>query len=144
MTRDLKSGLFFLALSLLTIWESLRAGFGTLKEPGSGMVSLLGGAALCALSISLIREGWGVREVQKPHPRRVILAIISLFVYSLLLETLGFLVATFLLVGVLFHLGEHRRWWVLVGISALVSLLAYGIFGGLLHVYFPKGLLGPG
>lgn len=144
MTGDLKSGLFFLGLSLLTIGESLRAGFGTFKEPGSGMVSFLGGLALCGLSIALIHKGWGIRESRKPHSRRVLLAIVSLFAYSLLLDTLGFLLATFLLVGILFHLGQPRRWWVLLGLSALVSFVAYFIFGMLLHVYFPKGFLAPG
>jgi hypothetical protein len=142
MTRDLKSGLFFFGLSLLTIGESLRAGLGTFTEPGSGMVSFFGGLALCALSVVLIYRGWGVRESQKPHSRRVILAVVSLFAYSLLLDTLGFIVATFLLVGILFYLGQPRRWWILIGMSALVSLLAYLIFGVFLHVYFPRGFWG--
>ena len=50
--------------------------------------------------------------------------------------------ATFLLVAVLFRLGEARRWWVVIGMSALVTLLSYLIFGRLLHVYFPRGILG--
>jgi hypothetical protein len=72
----------------------------------------------------------------------VILALASLFVYSLVLETLGFVVATFFLVGILFHLGQPRRWWVLIGMSVLVTSIAYLLFGVLLHVYFPKGFLG--
>ena len=140
--RDLKSGVFFLALSLLVIRESLRVELGTFKEPGSGMLSFFGGLALCALSVALIYRGWGVRETQKPHSLRVVLALISLFAYALLLDTLGFIVATFLLVGILLRLGQPRPWWVLVGVSALSTFLAYLIFGVFLHVYFPRGLLG--
>ncbi len=143
--RDLKSGLFFFGLSLLVIWESLRVELGTFVEPGSGMVSFFGGLALFALSIVLIYRGWGSwgsGEAQKPHSRRVVLALISLFGYSLLLNTLGFIVATFLLVGILLRLGQPRPWWILVGVSALVSFLAYFIFGVLLHVYFPRGFWG--
>jgi putative tricarboxylic transport membrane protein len=143
--RDLKSGLFFFGLSLLVIWESLRVELGTFKEPGSGMLSFIGGLALCALSLVLMYRGWGGRgagESQKPHSRRVLLALISLFGYSLLLNTLGFIVATFLLVGILLRLGQPRPWWILVGTSALVSFLAYLIFGLFLHVYFPRGFLG--
>jgi len=142
MTRDFKSGLFFFGLSILTIGESLRAGLGTFMEPGSGMVSFFGGLALCSLSIVLIYRGWGVRESQSPHSRRVLFALVSLFAYSLLLDTLGFMVATFFLVGILFHLGKPRPWWILIGMSALVSFLAYLIFGVFLHVYFPKGFFG--
>ena len=143
--RDLKSGLFFFGLSLLVIWESLRVDLGTFMEPGSGMLSFFGGLALCALSLVLVYRGWvnrGAGESRMPHSRRVIVALISLFGYSLLLDTLGFIVATFLLVGILLRLGQPRPWWILVGISALVSFLAYLIFGVLLHVYFPKGLWG--
>jgi putative tricarboxylic transport membrane protein len=140
--RDLKSGFFFLALSLLVIWESLRVELGTFREPGSGFLPFYVGLVLCALSVVLVYRGWGVRESQKPHSRRAIFALASLFVYSLVLETLGFVVATFFLVGVLFHLGQPRRWWLLIGMSALVTFLAYLVFGTLLHVYFPRGFLG--
>jgi len=142
MRRDLRSGLFFFGLSLLLIWESLRVELGTFLVPGSGFLSFGVGLALGALSIALIYRGWGVRESQKPHSRRVVLALVSLFIYSLVLDILGFLVATFFLVGILFHLGQPRRWWLLIGMSALVTSLAYLIFGILLHVYFPRGFLG--
>jgi len=140
--RELKSGFFFFSLSLLAIWESLRVELGTFMEPGSGFLPFCVGLVLCALSVVLIYRGWGVREFQKPHSRRVILALASLFVYSLVLQTLGFVVATFFLVGVLLHLGQPRRWWVLIGMSALVTFVADMFFGILLHVYFPRGFLG--
>ncbi len=33
-----------------------------------------------------------------------------------------------------------RGWWLLAGISGLVTFLAYFVFGVLLHVYFPEGI----
>lgn len=142
MKKDLRSGIFFFGLSLLVFWESLRVGLGTFAKPGSGMIPLFGGIILCALSIVLIYQSRMVRENKKPHARRVILALVALFAYSLLLDSLGFIVATFLLAGILLHLGQPRRWWVLIGLSALVSFLAYVIFGIFLNVYFPRGFLG--
>jgi hypothetical protein len=142
MRCDLRSGFFFFGLSLFIIWESLRVELGSFMEPGCGFLSFCVGLALSTLSIALIYRGWGVRESQKPHSRHVVLALISLFIYSLVLDILGFLVATFFLVGILFHLGQPRRWWLLIGMSVLVTFLAYFIFGTLLHVYFPRGFLG--
>jgi putative tricarboxylic transport membrane protein len=139
---ELRSGLFFFGLSLFVLWESLRVGLGTPRVPGSGFLSFCAGLVLAFLSMVLIIRGWGVRESLKAHSRRVILALVSLFVYSLVMETVGFIVATFFLVGILFHLGEPRRWWALLGISALVTFLAYLVFGVLLHVYFPRSFLG--
>jgi putative tricarboxylic transport membrane protein len=140
--RELKSGFFFFAFSLFVLWESMRAGLGTLHKPGSGFLSFCAGVILAALSLMLVYQGWGLRKSQKPLSLRVTLALASLFVYSLVLETIGFIIATFLLVGIFFRIGESRRWWVLLGMSVSVALLTYLIFGVLLHVYFPRGFLG--
>jgi putative tricarboxylic transport membrane protein len=142
MRSELRSGLFFFGLSLLVVWESLRVQLGTFIEPGSGFLPFCIGLALCAFSIVLIYRGWKVREARKPHSLRVVLALVSLFIFSLVLDILGFVVATFFLVGILFHLGQPRRWWVLIGMSALVTLVAYVVFGVFLSVYFPRGFLG--
>jgi hypothetical protein len=142
MRSELRSGIFFFLLSLLVMGESLRVELGTFMEPGSGFLTFGMGLVMCALSVVLIWRGWGVRESQVPHARRVVLALASLFVYSLVLNILGFVVATFFLVAVLFHLGQSRQWWLVIGMSALVTFMAYLIFGVFLHVYFPIGFLG--
>jgi len=139
---ELGSGLFFFGLSLLVMWESLRVGLGTLKEPGSGFISFCLGVILSILSLLLIRRGWGLQASRKHFPRRVILALGFVVLYSLVLETIGFVLATFLLVGLLFRLGEPRPWWALLGMSLSVTFLAYLLFGIVLHVYFPRGFLG--
>lgn len=142
MIRELKSGLFFFGLSLFVLWESLRVGLGNLHEPGSGLFSFWTGVILGGLSLVLIYRGWGRRESSRPIPRRVILALVFIFAYSMVLNTLGFIVSTFFLVGTLFRLGQKRSWWVLIGMSALVTFLTYLIFGIILHVYFPRSFLG--
>ena len=140
--RDFRSGLLFSGLSLFVMWESLRVDLGTLEEPGPGFISFCTGVILAGLSLVVICRNWGRRESLKPHSRRVILAVVSLFVYSLLLDTLGFVVASFLLVGILFRLGERRPWWALIGMSTLLIFLVYLVFGVLLNVYFPRSFLG--
>ncbi|OGP69024.1 MAG: hypothetical protein A2170_06145 [Deltaproteobacteria bacterium RBG_13_53_10] len=140
--RELRSGLFFFGLSLLVLWESFRVELGTFKEPGSGFLSLFAGMGVLALSLVLIVRGWRIREPGKPHSHRVTFALISLFIYSFVLDSLGFIVATFFLVGVLLRLGQPRPWWFLIGVSALVTFISYLIFGVFLHVYFPRGFLG--
>ena len=140
--RELRGGLFFFGLSLLILVESLRLELGTLREPGSGFLSFCAGLGVFALSLVLIYRGWRVREPGKPHSHRVTLALISLFIYSLVLDTIGFVVATFFLAGILFRLGQPRSWWFLIGVSALVTFVSYLIFGYFLRVYFPRGFLG--
>lgn len=142
--REAYSGFFFLGLALLAIVESLRMGTGTMKEPGSGFLSLAMGLILAVFSLVLIIRGWKPEKGSRPvkHSATTIIALIALFTYSLIMDSIGFVVATFLLVAVLFHLAERRRWWVLVGMSALVTAVAYLLFGVVLKVYFPEGILG--
>ena len=142
--REAYSGFFFLGLATLTIVESLRMGTGTMKEPGAGFLSLAIGMALAVFSLVLIVRGWKPAQSSSPvkHSATTIIALVSLFIYSLIMDRIGFVVATFLLVAVLFQLAERRRWWVLLGMSALVTAVAYLLFGVVLKVYFPEGILG--
>ena len=140
--RKIGSGIFFLVLSLLVIGESWRAGLGTSMMPGSGFISFCTGIILVFLSLLLIYQDWEMPTKKREMPMRVVLALGFLLIYSLVLNTLGFIVSTFFLVFALFRLGEARRWWVLTGMSVAVALLVYLIFGRLLHVFFPPGLLG--
>ena len=141
--REAYSGFFFLGLSLLAILESLRMGTGTMKEPGAGFLSLAMGLVLAAFSLVLIFRGW--KPSKGPavkHSAKTIIALAALFIYSLIMDKIGFIVATFLLVLVLFHLAQRRTWWVLLGMSVLVTAVAYLLFGVVLKVYFPEGILG--
>lgn len=140
--RDVKSGFFIFCLSLFVICESVRAGLGSLREPGSGFLSFCAGVTLAILSLLLVYRGWGIHQSLETHSRRVIFAFILLLAYSLSLDILGFPLTTFFLVGILFRLGEPRPWWVLVGMSMLVTLLSYWVFGVLLEINFPRGFLG--
>lgn len=140
----LKSGLFFFGLSLFVMWESLRLGLGTLREPGSGFISFCTAVIMSLLSLGLAYSGWKVRESRLPPlPRTPMVAVVVLIVYALMLDALGFVFASFLLVGIFFLLGgEKRPWWVLVGMSTAVAVIAYLIFGVLLRVYLPRGFFG--
>ncbi|MCL2669767.1 MAG: tripartite tricarboxylate transporter TctB family protein [Syntrophaceae bacterium] len=139
--KTLRGGVFFLGLSIFTLWESLRAGLGTLREPGSGFISFCAGAVLAALSLAIVFQGWRRREPREGHARRTLLAMFALLAFSLLLDILGFFIATFLLVASLLQIGESRKWWLQAGISALVVFLVYVVFGVWLQLPFPEGLL---
>ncbi|MBI4632713.1 MAG: tripartite tricarboxylate transporter TctB family protein [Deltaproteobacteria bacterium] len=142
--RETPSGFLFLGLSLFVVGESLRMGTGTMKEPGAGFLSLWAGVILAVFALALIIRGWkadkGAARVR--HSGVTLIALIALFVYSLIMDVAGFVVATFFLMAVLFHLAQRRPWWALLGISALVTAVAYVVFGIILKVYFPVGFLG--
>ncbi len=51
---DLRSGLFWLALSIAVITGSLRMGIGTVQNPGMGFMSFWAGGLLAILSLGLL------------------------------------------------------------------------------------------
>src|SRR5574340_1065210 len=129
--RETVSGFFFLGISMLVVWESLRMGTGTMQETGAGFLSLWAGLILACFSLVLVIRGWkadkGAPRVR--HSGVTLSALIALFVYSLIMDAAGFVVATFFLTAVLFHLAQRRPWWKTLGISAIVTAAAYVLFG---------------
>jgi hypothetical protein len=64
-------------------------------------------------------------------------------VYALLLDRLGFLLATTALLAVLIRMYGERRWTVVLGLAAGATGAAYAVFAGWLKVPLPPGLLAP-
>jgi putative tricarboxylic transport membrane protein len=146
---DQISSLIWLLFALYICIESLRLPLGSMREPGAGFLPLGSGLCLGVLSAIVyfqarfrkkedVRRSWYSKERWKSL--LIILAV--LFAYSLLLEFLGFLVSTFILLLMLFRLAQPRRWVVAVGGSALASILSYMVFEVWLKTQLPKGILG--
>jgi hypothetical protein len=76
------------------------------------------------------------------HWKKVLYTIAILFVYALLLESVGFLLITLLLFIFLFRKIEPQKWKLVIGLSVLASFGAYLIFDRILQVQLPRGLFG--
>jgi putative effector of murein hydrolase len=68
--------------------------------------------------------------------------LLSLFLYAILMETLGFILVTLLLFIFLLGIIEKKKWWFTVFVSVVVTVIAYLIFEIWLKSQLPKGLLG--
>jgi putative tricarboxylic transport membrane protein len=149
MSREQSSSLVWLSFALLICAETLRRlSLGSWRDPGPGFVPLLSGVVLGSLACihfiqSTLRKRETTREIgQLPERWKTLIFIyLSLLAYVFLLEPLGFLPATFLLLIFLFRAAEPRRWAVVIGESAIVSLITYVIFDVLLKSQLPKGIL---
>jgi len=73
---------------------------------------------------------------------KVVLVIISLFLYVILLPRLGYLIATFGLLVLLFSTMRRQRPWVQVSSALIIVLATYGIFYLWLDVQLPRGIFG--
>lgn len=141
------SALVFLFLAVLICVESLNLEIGTLNAPKSGFFPFILGVSLGLLSIlwlliHIVRRGTLEWVKVSISWKRAMPMLGGLMAYALLLDFLGFSLATFLLVFLLVRAIESRPWWVagLVGIG-IVSFM-YTLFLLWLRVQLPTGWLG--
>ncbi len=144
----LLANLFWLALAVPAAVEAWRLHVGTVRAPGAGFLPfyaaiLLGGLAL----VSLVQD---LKSVSGPASAlwgtvrwgRWLAMLAALFLYVALLERLGFVLATFLLMLVLFRLLEPYRWTTVLALSVLTMGAAYLFFVVFLDSRLPIGPLG--
>jgi putative tricarboxylic transport membrane protein len=147
---DRISGIFWLLFSALVIIESYRLGLGTLHQPGPGFLFFWASIALGIMALVVLIRAWINQKAGEPkisifgtqNTRKIILVLISLFLYAILMETLGFILVTLLLFIFLLGIIEKKKWWFTVFVSVVVTVIAYLIFEIWLKSQLPKGLLG--
>jgi putative tricarboxylic transport membrane protein len=139
-------GGLFIVLGSLT---SLK--IGTANDPGPGLFPFLAGIVVTGFSLAIFLKATFQKNSGKKNVRdlwatlqwrKVVYTIAILVIYSLLLESAGFLLTTLLLFIFLFRKIEPQRWRFVIAVSVFTSTGAYLIFDRVLQVQLPKGLLG--
>ena len=147
---DIYSSGFWLLLSIYIAVESYRLDLGNWHTPGPGYFSfgaalLLGVMSLSVFVKALLKPSKGETLAVAPEEVRwqnVVLVLASMFFYVLLLNSVGFVLCTFLLL-VFFLLGVSRqRFLTAILIASLVTIGSYIVFDILLNAQLPKGILG--
>jgi putative tricarboxylic transport membrane protein len=147
--RDQLSSLFWLAISIFVCVESIKAHVGSFVSPGPGFLPFWSAVVLGGLAIILAVTSFLKKEREKVAEQwigaksgKAIFVVASLLVYSMLINTVGYLITTFGLMLLLFSvLGRPRIWRWLVS-ALLTALLTYLIFCYWLNVQLPRGKLG--
>lgn len=145
--RDRVSGGFFLVAGVIVAREGWRLGTGSMSAPGPGFVpfwsaTVLAVLAAVVLGTSVLGPAGGERAERAPRQGRAAICLATLFLYVPAMLYLGFLSSTFVLMLVLFGLGQRTPWPVRIVASLVTTLAFYGLFARLLLVQFPSGLLG--
>ena len=148
MLHDRTSSIFLLMVSVTVLVGSVRLGIGTTRQPGPGFITFGASALLGLLSLvefckTLIKkERDGLVLFRNILWWRVVLSVGAILVYAAVMPTLGYLLATFLLMLFLYLMIHEQKWyWVIIS-SLLSSLASYFLFSKLLGCQFPDGLLG--
>ena len=146
---DWISGVFWLCFSILIIVLSYRLGLGTLHHPGPGFLFFWVNIALGIMSLAVLIRTWvGKTAAGLPFAifggqniLKILLVLISLFLYAIFMETLGFIPVTVLLFIFLLGIIEKKRWVFTVITSVVVTAISYLIFQVWLQCMLPLGLL---
>jgi putative tricarboxylic transport membrane protein len=144
---DLWTGLFLMIFSGAVISEAIQLEIGTPQSPGSGFM-IFGAAGV--LGLLALRQFIGSLRLQRRDARqtskairwkRIVSVILANILYIFLLQPVGYLLCTFLLLCFLFQVHEKGRWVSAVGGAALTSLLSYLVFSRMLQLHLPRGVI---
>jgi hypothetical protein len=145
---DRTVGIIIFAMGVFILLFGRSLSIGTLQKPGPGFFPLVIACALMGLSLILIFSG-PAGKGKKPLfvekvPFRVLSVFLVLVAYFLVLEYLGFIVTSFLLMLYLFRGVDSQGWFRAAAGAFLSTGLAYLIFEILMQGNLPKGMMGLG
>ncbi len=155
MTRmkkaDQWSGLALSILAAGMIWAALGLPYGNVHNPGPGFFPLWLGMILGGMSIAfLVQTTRGkesertLRDILEEDVRwgKVLLVIAGLILYGFLMDYIGFLIVTFLLMALLLRFIEPQPWKAVIGWALGGSVGSYLIFEVWMKLRLPKGFWG--
>ena len=143
----------WIVLGIALCLGSVQLGLGTMSSPESGLLPFITGALLGACGIVLVLldmrkppagRGTSVEASGKMFGKKGGLSLAALFLYAFLMEPLGFILSTFMVLFLLFKIMEPRKWVTPIFISVTAVIVGYLVFCVWLRVNFPKGILGLG
>jgi hypothetical protein len=146
-TTDSASALFWVVVGILACYGATRLGLGSVTEPGAGFIFFWSGVILAVLSLILFAQSRRnaedtVEEAAQIDWSKIALVLLSLFLYGVFLERLGFALTTFILMGFLLGGIERTNWGRSLSVAGAAALASYAIFELWLKIRLPKGIFG--
>ena len=145
------SNLVWIGFAAIVCFGGLKLGFGSFHQPQAGFMPFLSGLVLGLLAlvdlISGVLNHWEGEKADREiwaniHWGKLLLTLVILFIYTVFFNTLGFIIATILLLLFLYRVMEPRPWWVGVVASLITTGLFYVGFKIGLESQLPGGFLG--
>jgi len=145
---DLLSGIFWLLCAVGLCYRAAQLGIGRVSEPGPGFLIFLAAAFLGLFSVLLVLSSlWLTRKEPEREPEamrwdKVGLILLFLIAYGFVLPKIGFVLSTFLLVGVILRWIERKKWHVALLCGAGAAVGTYALFELWLQARLPRGFWG--
>ena len=151
MEADRLSGFFWLIFGCLCMYASIQLDLGSFREPGPGLFPFLAGCFFGLLALLLVissfipgrgRENKISSFWKGLNWRRPLTVGLLILFYIFMLEKIGFLLTSLILLFLMLRWVEKFSWWKAFLISASASVCTYLLFHTLLKATLPIGLLG--
>jgi len=146
---NITAALALAGLSIFLLFEAGRFNFGNLRVPQTGFFPKALVTLLLLLSLVLLVQALGQKEIERSSVKiaadgwnRIAATLATLIGFALVLEWLGFLLSTFLLMILLLRAIEAPKWSKVIIVALMTALISYGLFAWLLGVPLPAGVLG--
>ena len=146
--RDLDRGtsLFWFVFSVLTCAWSYRLGLGQLQVPGMGFMPFLASILLGIFSLILfVSSSFGKNRQQEKvsgvKSAKGVIIILALSLYAWIVPFVGYSIATFLFMGVIFKFAGMAKWRKAIGASLLTTIVTFYLFSVLLGIPLPVSRL---
>ena len=142
--------LILIVIGSIFCMGALHLGMGQINAPGPGFVPFIAGVVLILFSLSVIlfeTKGKTGQETKSKPPIKeqikvILFILVPLFAYTLVMDLLGFIAATFVMLLYLFKAPKNQSWRFAFGASLLTLAFTYFFFDYFLKVNLPKGFLG--
>ena len=141
---DILASLVLFSMGIGAIIGGIRLQVGSPTEPQPGFFPFLAGISLVVFSSVIFLQGWlgrSQRKVAFGEVRRPVLLLAVMIVLVAVLDRLGFLFGTFLASGLILRILNVKSWRVVFLTSVCLSIGTYLLFGRLLGIDLPVGIL---
>jgi putative tricarboxylic transport membrane protein len=146
---DFYTGLFWVLFSLVTCIEAYRLKLGDIHQPGLGFFPFWTGIIMGILSLLVLFQSIREKETKdsmvqyEPFGSWNIIAVLAvLTAFFLSLEKVGFLINTFLFIGIMLKLVYFQSWRTTILGALGTAIAAQLLFNVLLKAQIPSGILG--
>lgn len=111
------------------------------------LVTLCMAALACLLVVKAVRRPRPIKVastfsaiawIRQGHVQRIAAMVVLGFIYTLVLDSLGYLIATGLFLAATVLLFMERRWSVVLAVAILGSSVLYGVFRMIFKVPLPR------
>lgn len=141
--------IFWLLLSTFACVESYRFKLGSIHTPGPGFFPFVVALvmfllALAALLQAVVKKDSAEQKVSITEVRswKIAVILITIVLYAVSLEALGFLVNTFLFVTMMLKVIEPQSWKTSLAGGILAAVVSEVLFNILFQAKIPTGILG--